>query len=553
MSCFSLLALQKKGDTPTFMSKLEPIEITEGDDFQLSCNVTGRPQPEVQWFRDEVLIKPSRRFKASYDGNVSALTVKEAELDDDGVYKCVVTNNFGSVSSKADVTVLKKHLRPERDYAPIFEEKQFLEPLEIQVRQPVEVSYHVRGRPKPTVTWWKNGKELRDGKHVEIRSGGTYHTLYILRSEEEDAGSYKCLARNDVGSAERLFEVQVEEPSVTWYRNKNEIVPDGRSRTTFDGETYKLILQDIKIKDAGQYECIASNPIGKAFCTAEMTVNKREAPVFVSKLRPLFVTEGDNVSWMCKVAGMPRPTVEWYRDNQPLRADTRWKMDFDGRVCSLFLSEADCKDKGVYNCVITNSAGSAFSSAELQVDKKANKPKVIEKMNDVQTVEGTEARFDVRFSGLPRPEVTWYRNSIKVRNESRFHLSEDGDRYSLTITDTKLVDTGTYKCVATNEGGKITSRGDLDVRERQFAPEFYGDDELKEPVVVQESDAINFKVRVRGKPVPTIVWYKDGEMVRDVRRFEIRSRGDIYTFATYSASAEDAGTYTCEASNKLGK
>jgi len=174
------------------------------------------------------------------------------------------------------------------------------------------------------------------------------------------------------------------------------------------------------------------------------------------------------------------------------------------------------------------------------------------KLEPVDAVEGDEARFEVKLKGEPRPEIEWYKGSTKIVDEGRYSFEETNDgKYTLIIVDLNRDDTGSYKCVATNEAGKATTRTDLTVKERQFAPEI--ESEHEGPIVVNQNDEVNINVTIKGKPKPEVKWYKDNKPLKDSTKLDIRTRGDSHFIVIVSAKTEDQGTYKCEASNKLGK
>ena len=60
-------------------------------------------------------------------------------------------------------------------------------------------------------------------------------------------------------------------------------------------------------------------------------------------------------------------------------------------------------------------------------------------------------------------------------------------------------------------------------------------------------------VTVKGKPTPDVKWYFNGVVVRDTSRVDLRARGNKYTLTLLSFRSDEAGTYKCEATSKLGK
>lgn len=76
--------------------------------FQFICffRVAGVPVPEVKWFRDGEELKPDEhvRIESLPDGT-NYLVIDSVSVEDQGNYRCEATNNAGSMSSKAPLTV----------------------------------------------------------------------------------------------------------------------------------------------------------------------------------------------------------------------------------------------------------------------------------------------------------------------------------------------------------------------------------------------------------------------------------------------------------------
>ena len=78
-------------------------------------------------------------------------------------------------------------------------------------------------------------------------------------------------------------------------------------------------------------------------------------------------------------------------------------------------------------------------------------------------------------------------------------------------------------------------------------------------VVAITDDEASFNCSARGKPTPTITWWRDGVMLQSDDKFEISSSmGDeeYYTSSQLLISSidlEDADTYICIAGNPVGQ
>lgn len=257
---------------------------------------------------------------------------------------------------------------------------------------------------------------------------------------------------------------------------------------------------------------------------------------------------------MCTVSGKPRPTIEWFKDGLPVKDSRRVKSEFDGTTASLIFVETRGDDSGQYKCVVRNDLGSAPTSAKLKVIIPT-RPEFLEKLKNIEVNEGEEAQLEVRIKSYPKPEIEWYQGSTKIIDIARYEIidaEDDDDTYSLIISRCQLDDASAYKCVATNEAGKSTCRGELVVKEKQTIPTFPGDEETT-TVVVNEGEELKLSVSPSGKPKPEVTWYKENNMLVEGSRRNIRVRGDEYVFVVFSAKPEDAGKYRCEASNRLGK
>jgi len=77
----------------------------EGDSTRLECEIAAGPNPEVSWFKDDEPIREDDRITFEDNGDVHALVIQPAEIDDENVYKCVVRNAVGSVETSGEVVV----------------------------------------------------------------------------------------------------------------------------------------------------------------------------------------------------------------------------------------------------------------------------------------------------------------------------------------------------------------------------------------------------------------------------------------------------------------
>ena len=79
------------------------------------------------------------------------------------------------------------------------------------------------------------------------------------------------------------------------------------------------------------------------------------------------VTEGEGVCFKIKVSGEPQPTMTWYHDGEPVKADYACEIEADG---SLAIPSTELQHSGVYKAVVANQHGSEEREVKLAVRKE---------------------------------------------------------------------------------------------------------------------------------------------------------------------------------------
>merc|ERR1711994_583278 len=80
----------------------------------LTVNVTGKPEPEVKWFRDNKPIAPTFKIKMTKSGETVTLQQTNITTKQSGVYKVVATSKAGTVEHSANIRVVEKLPEPEK-------------------------------------------------------------------------------------------------------------------------------------------------------------------------------------------------------------------------------------------------------------------------------------------------------------------------------------------------------------------------------------------------------------------------------------------------------
>lgn len=85
-----------------------------------------------------------------------------------------------------------------------------MEPLQSHVvkeGETVILSTQIVGNPTPKITWYKDGKPIKD---MQPKQDGHVNTLNLIQPQIVDSGEYSVIAINDVGNAETRAVLTVE-------------------------------------------------------------------------------------------------------------------------------------------------------------------------------------------------------------------------------------------------------------------------------------------------------------------------------------------------------
>lgn len=82
--------------SPTFVKRLSPIRVMDGESVNMTCVVHGKPIPKVEWFHDNKLIKEGKQITVCQDSEgICNLAINEVFPEDAGEYTCQAINQVG--------------------------------------------------------------------------------------------------------------------------------------------------------------------------------------------------------------------------------------------------------------------------------------------------------------------------------------------------------------------------------------------------------------------------------------------------------------------------
>lgn len=178
-------------EIPKFLNGIRNTTTDEGQPITLSAPFISNPMPEIIWTKNGEVITPSDRVIMTCDGRKVGLIISPAEVTDAGNYVCLLANPLGEDETKATVGVRKIY------QSPVFQQR-LLDTQEMPAND-AKFAYKLSGTPSPDITWYKNNEPISDGLKFKMKSEGDIGCLFVKNCCLEDAGTYKCVARNREG------------------------------------------------------------------------------------------------------------------------------------------------------------------------------------------------------------------------------------------------------------------------------------------------------------------------------------------------------------------
>lgn len=434
------------------------------------------------------------------------------------------------------------------------------------------------GHPQPQYQWRKDGLPLTP-------DFSTDHFYKIYNTRREDAGRYRCVARNTAGSVfsenidvtvaymgqfedltERTVSVEYGEaaildfpsieshppPSVNWMADDGANLYDRKYVTTLDNQF--IILQADK-QDGKAYRARATNTIlGKEENSAYIRllvgddIHREVEPTLIVSPKNISVVKGEPQALLqCIANARPLHLLEtlWFKDGIAIEVSGVNYAFSDPWNLTLSLVGANLTHTGLYSCQARLRNGEFKALTAMASVVVLEKPSFTSSLRAETLGEyGSTVTLPCEAVGVQTPNISWYRNAESVDQlpQERYSVVEGG---SLIIRKLRVEDQGVYQCLAENEAGEDSAYTWLKVKTSGPIMET-----PPQNVTVLDGKDATFFCRAMGAPTPNITWiFEENEALETSGRIQVLENGDLLIAAVRYA---DAGAYTCIRSNEAG-
>ncbi|XP_042888253.1 titin-like isoform X7 [Penaeus japonicus] len=484
---------------PKFLGPLKGTnKIVEGQKahFEIRLEPQSDSTMTVEWYFNGQVIMSASRIKTYHDFGYVSLDISDVRQSDAGQYTVVARNALGQAQMS---TVMTIETRSAIDTTSMHEVT--LSKTSAMERRHQEPQYDIEeiSKSKPEFTQLlADPKPLPEGKNVHLEA--------------------------------RLEPMNDPTMKVEWFFNGKPITIGSRFKTYFDFGFVALDIIGVYTTDSGEYTCRAENVLGSAHTSACVRVigtgdilsesmhdnameqihyledasrhqrsmqeqtEINEAPTFVKSLKNIETVEGTNIHLEARLkpVGDSSMRIDWFFNDEPLKVGHRFRPAYDFDYVALDLLSVYPIDSGIYTCRATNRLGQAVTSASVKVTAKKDLVFDSEHPDSLQKLQYLD-------------------------DSSRYQRRETMEEVSVKIKPRFLTQ---IKNVTLKEGMNAHFEAKI------------------EPIT---------------DPNLRIDWYRNGMPIQLGSRFRLIHDFGYVALDISRVIEEDSGTYTCVATNLMGK
>nr|XP_045736119.1 palladin isoform X5 [Mirounga angustirostris] len=552
---------------PIFTKELQNIAASEGQVVVLECRVRGAPPLQVKWFRQGSEIQDSPDFRilqkkprsTAEPEEICTLVIAETFPEDAGIFTCSARNDYGSVTSTAQLIVTSANTE-NCNYDSVGESnndhfQHFPPPPPILETSSFELAS-------------KNPSEIQQVNSPELGLGMAALQMQFNSVERETNGVHPSHGVNGLINGKANSNKSLPTPAVLLSPTKEPPPLLAKPKLGFP-------------KKANRTARIASD---------EEIQGTKDAVIQDLERKLRFKEDLLN-------NGQPRLTYEERMARRLLGADSAAVFNIqepEEETANQEYKVSSCEQRLISEIEYrlerspVDESGDDIQYGDVPVENGVA-PFFEMKLKHYKIFEGMPVTFTCRVTGNPKPKIYWFKDGKQISPKNdHYTIQRDLDgTCSLHTTASTLDDDGNYTIMAANPQGRISCTGRLmvqavnqrgrsprspsghphvrrprsrsrdsgdenePIQERFFRPHF-----LQAPgdLTVQEGKLCRMDCKVSGLPTPDLSWQLDGKPIRpnSAHKMLVRENG-VHSLIIEPVTSRDAGIYTCIATNRAGQ
>lgn len=216
---------------------------------------------------------------------------------------------------------------------------------------------HIRGIPKPEITWYKNGLVIppaNDRYKMRYDDEGTCTLQIVHPIKHADRGRYEVKAKNYKGEESCYLRV--------WFRGQDD--DDTAEKADYRRTQKMLKSRHVKPKDEDEWggELYHSKRLDR-----QKDYDHRYKLHWLTRPCPQTLAQGSTLKLTAFIDGK-YPQFDWSHNDMPLALGRKYKqiVTKNGKGC-LIINNVQPKDSGVYKLLVKNYANSIDCEAQVTV------------------------------------------------------------------------------------------------------------------------------------------------------------------------------------------
>uniref|UniRef100_A0A8C1K3P7 Hemicentin-1 n=1 Tax=Cyprinus carpio TaxID=7962 RepID=A0A8C1K3P7_CYPCA len=543
---------------------VERVVETISNPVTFACDATGIPPPSLTWLKNGRVIENSESLEMHILSGGSKLQISRSQLSDSGTYTCVASNVEGKARKNYHLTI---------QVPPNIRGSELPSEMSVLLNDSIQLVCRAEGNPTPEIQWLKDGKTLSRTAQKNIKISPDGSTLTVTAVHTSDSGKYTCVATNQAGEEDRIFNLNVyvppliqgngpaakeltavldssiniecvasgsPPPQLNWLKNGLPLPVSSQIRLLSAGQVLRIARA--QVSDGGSYTCVASNRAGVDNRHYSLQVYVPPSLDGAGSTEEVTVVSGNTASFICIADGMPSPTITWLKNGAAMPKDAHLSLLNQNSTLQIF--HARVNHTGRYTCTAHNQAGDASRHFSLKVldPPRINGSGV---PAEVSVVVNHVLELVCEADGIPLPTLTWLKDGRPLPQTDSIRLLRDGE--VLRVASAQVENTGRYTCLATSPAGD----DDKEFLVRVHVPPNIAGDRGVQDVSVLQNRQVTLECKSDAVPPPTLTWLKDGTPLKMSPRVRVLSSGRYLQIN--NAELGDGAQYTCVASNVAGE